>query len=190
MRKVLKRVACGLLVLACLSCGTSTDIQPVVIDLSAAKTPAPTQTPAPAPPPRPTSTPVAPPTPPPLSPVPASASPRHDLAAVAAPEAVARRRMDAYNRRDLEELAALYAADARIYEPPERLRDSGLAAIRADYARRFASSPTAVTVGERMTEGGYVVEREMETDPSGRSRSALVVSEVRDGKITRVWILG
>lgn len=106
------------------------------------------------------------------------------------PEAVAQRRVEAFNRRDLDALAALYAPDARIYDPPDRLRDSGIGAIRAAYARQFASASQAmVTVGERMTEGGYVVEREVEADASGRPRSALVISEVRDGKITRIWIL-
>jgi hypothetical protein len=40
-----------------------------------------------------------------------------------------------------------------------------------------------------MTEGNYVVERQVETGDSGHSESTLVVSQVRDGTITRVWIL-
>jgi len=186
--KVLKKSVPGLLLLASLSCQT-TDIQPVVIDLSSPKTPAPTRTPVPEPTPRPTP---APPPPPTARPAPAEvpAVARPDQPAILMPEAVAQRRVEAFNRRDLDALAALYAPDARIYEPPDRLRDSGIGAIRAAYARQFVSTSQAkVTVGERMTEDNYVVEREVETDASGRPRSALVISEVRDGKITRIWIL-
>ena len=186
---VLKKLASGLLLLASLSCHTGTDIQPVVIDLSSQKTPSPTQTPTPLPPPRPTP---APPPAPTARPAPAEvpAVVRPDQPAILMPEAVAQRRVEAFNRRDLDALAALYAPDARIYDPPDRLRDSGIGAIRAAYARQFAlASQATVTVGERMMEGGYVVEREVETDASGRPRSALVISEVRDGKITRIWIL-
>lgn len=187
MRKVFKSAVPCLLLIASLSCQTGgTDIQPIVIDFSGTATPAPTSTPTAAPPARPTAIPAPPPPAP--SPVEASA-PREDRPAVAAAEAVVRRLVDVHNRRDLEELAGLYAPDARIYEPPDRLRDSGLAAIRADYARRFSSSTGSVAVGESMTEGRFVVQREVETEASGRTRSAIVISEVRDGKIVKQWIL-
>jgi hypothetical protein len=181
-----------LLAAAALSCQTSGDLQPIVIDFSATKTPAPTPTetpslpkatpaPAPASPtPEPTATPG--PVGPPVSMRPDSSS--------RSPEEVAQSRIEAYNRHDLEALIGLYAPDARLYEPPDHLRDSGTEQIRQTYARRFASAPHGmITVAKRMTEGNHVVDREIETGAAAQPESALVISEIHDGKITRTWTL-
>ena len=117
-------------------------------------------------------------------------APISDSSAAGAPQDVARSRVEAYNRRDLEALASLYAPDARVYDPPDQLRDSGIAQIRRSYAQRLASAGRArLTVEQRMTQGNYVVEREIETGEPGLSASALVVSEIRHGRIVRVWVL-
>jgi hypothetical protein len=200
--KIVRLLAPGVVVLACLSCKSGGAAwEPVVIDLSASRTPSPTATPTPASVPTMTAapaasspTPTAPPTPiptpPPTPASPAPESPRPTLAAARAPESVAQSRIEAYNRHDLEGIAALYAQDARVFDPPDRLRDSGIEQIRQTYARRFSSAPrTKLAVAQRMTEGNFVVEREMETGGDGRSASAIVISEIRDGKIVRVWIL-
>jgi hypothetical protein len=185
--------AFGPLALVIVACGTGTDIQPIVIDLSAAKTPAPAGSPTPAP----TATPTAPrstPVPAPLTATPRPVEPpvstRPDFSSRRSPEEAAQSRIEAYNRRDLEALIALYAPDARLYEPPDHLRDNGIDQIRQSYARRFASAPRGkVTVAQRMTEANYVVDREIETVPDAQPASAFVISEIRDGKITRTWTL-
>jgi hypothetical protein len=198
--KIARLLAPGVVALACLSCtsgGAGWD--PLVIDVSASKTPSPTATPAAiptvtaapvvsSPPPTAPPTPVPAPPPTPTSPVPES--PRPAPAAVHTPESVVQSRIEAYNRRDVEALVGLYAPDAQVYEPPDRLRDSGIGQIRQTYARRFASAPGAkITVAQRMTQGNFVVERETETGGSGPPESALVISEIREGKIVRVWTL-
>jgi hypothetical protein len=192
--KASMKSAPGLLAFLILSCRTGgTDIQPIVIDLSATKTPPPAASPTPAT--------TATPTPSPLTAAPAlpaavarpagpQASGRFDSSSRRAPEQVAQSRIEAYNRRDLESLIGLYAPDAQLYEPPDRLRDSGIEQIRQTFARRFASAPGAkITVDQRMTEGNFVVDREVETRGSAQPEPALVISEIRDGKIVRVWIL-
>jgi hypothetical protein len=201
--KIVKLLASGVVVLACLSCTSGgAGWEPMVIDMSATKTPSPTSTPsavpamaaapaAPSPTPTvpPTPTPAAPPTPTPAAP-PAPPSPRSALAAARTPESVGQSRIEACNRRDLEALVGLYAPDAQIYEPPDRLRDSGIEQIRQTYARRFASAPgVKITVVQRMTQGNFVVERQIETGATGSQESALVISEIREGKIVRVWTL-
>jgi hypothetical protein len=175
--KISKKWAFGLLALLAFSCRPAgTDIQPIVIDLSAARTPAPSASPTPAA----TATP-APPRP--------AAAPL-DSSSRQTPEEVAQSRIEAYNRRELEALIGLYAPDARFYEPPDRLRDSGIEQIRQTYTRRFASASGAkITVTQRMTEGNFVVDREVETGGSAQPEPALVISEIRDGRIVRVWIL-
>ena len=198
--KIVRLLAPGVVALACLSCTSGGAAwEPVVIDISASRTPSPTATPAAVPtmtaaPAAPSPTPAALPTPIPTPPpAPASAtpeSPRPALAAGRAPESVAQSRIEAYNRHDLEGIAALYAQDARVFDPPDRLRDSGVEQIRQTCARQFSSAPrTRLAVAQRMIEGNFVVERETETGGDGRSASAIVISEIRDGKIVRVWIL-
>lgn len=172
-----------LLAFAWLSCQSVGDIDPIVIDLSAARTPTAIPAASTATPPAPTSLPA--PTPTPAARVAASSPP-----ASRSPEAVAQKRIDAYNKRDLEPLVSLYASDARIFDPPDRVRDAGLEEIRQTYSRRFSSPDwSRIETVNRMTEGNFVVERENESGPGGRSQSAIVISEIREGRIVRVWIL-
>ena len=190
----------ALLLVGCHSGGA--EWEPVVIDMSVTKTPTPasaTATAGPSPTatpslaPRPAATPTPSPVPTAPAPIasPATIPPPPPAAASApAPERVAASRIDAFNRRDLEALAGLYASDAQVFDPPDRLRDSGRDQIRQTYARRFSSAPRAhLSAAERMTEGNFVVERETESSAEERPRSAIVISEVREGKIVRLWIL-
>ncbi|MDQ2869686.1 MAG: nuclear transport factor 2 family protein [Acidobacteriota bacterium] len=101
-----------------------------------------------------------------------------------------RKRIDAYNRRDIDLLMGLYAPDAQIYDPPDRLRDSGTAQIRQTYARRFSAAPDSrLEDRDVAVQGPYVVSRETEKSGGREGFTVLVISEVRDGKIVRVWIL-
>ena len=187
---------------------TSTDFQPIVVDLSKNKTAAvtpvgPTPTPTPGIVPAPTAEP-APPTPLPPTPARAVPPPATTVPAASAtaartprpesrlgPEAVAHAREDAFNRHDLDALAALYAPDARVFEPPDRLRDSGVSSIRESYARSFSMAPNArVRVTEAMTEGNMTVVRETQTGVgSGGESTRIRILEVRDGRIAVEWIL-
>ena len=192
--KMSRKWAFGLLALLPFSCRpVGTDFQPIVIDLSAATTPAPSATPTPTATPtpepqRPTAVPAPPPPAPRAEESPLSARP--DVSGRRAPEEVAQSRIEAYNRRDLEALIGLYAPDARLYDPAHRLLGSGPVEIRQAYARRFAAEPRGrISVAQRMIEGNFVVDREIETGAAGPPESALVISEIRDGKIVRTWTL-
>ena len=188
--KLLKACAALFLVLPWLACHAG-DVQPIVIDLSApSATPGAAATPTPPPPPPPSPTPVpriaesAPMQPQPVPP------PEKRAPAAGSPEAIAQSRVDAYNRRDLEALVPLYAADVKVYDPPDRLRDSGIEQVRQSYARRFASPErTTLEAADRMTQGSFVVERLTESGGRGGAESTIVISEVLRGKIVRVWIL-
>src|SRR5262249_50244212 len=115
--KLLKACAVLLLALPWMACHAG-DVQPIVIDLSApTATPGAAATPPPPPPP---------PSPPPVPWIAESAPmqpqpvlPPEKRAVVAgSPEAIAQSRIDAYNRRDVDSLVSLYAADAKVYDPP------------------------------------------------------------------------
>jgi hypothetical protein len=183
-------------------CTSTGDFEPIVVDLSknkpAAATPvAPTATPGIVP--APTAEPPAPPVPtpvataPPPATAPPSAAPQRTPrpAPPLGPEAVAHAREEAFNRHDLDSLAALYAPDARVFEPPDRLRDSGAAAIRESYARSFSMAPGArVRVTDAMTEGNLTVVRETQTGVgAGPASTRIRILEVRDGRIAVEWIL-
>lgn len=195
------------LVVAPAACKSSSGFEPVVLDFSK-KTPTPASEPV-APPP-PSKTPA--PAPAPARPAPAEAPPaaaakappvsvpaaaltpppaeRMDASAVAAPlpERVLATRLDAFNRRDLDALAALYAADARVYDPPSRVRDAGAQAIRDRLSRELSGTAfSPLVVSERFASGPWVVERES-GGAAAPGRSAVVVYEVRGGRIANVWI--
>jgi len=154
------------------------DLPPIVIDLSA-KTPTVTPaaiaalqvpTPAPAAP-----TVVIPPTP---------------SAATAEAQVVAGQ-IDAFNRHDLEAFLATYASDAVLYDHPDRVRASGIAEIRQAYASALANNQAVhVSVSSRMTEGRFVTQQETLTGAAeGPARTSMVIYEVINGKITKVWFV-
>lgn len=168
-------LVCGALV-ASLSCRTAgSGFEPVVIDLSGKSSPPPAEK-------------TATPTPGPAAPAPASARPEPPASD---PERVVQTQLDAYNRHDLEALLATYANDAKLYDYPDKLRQEGLEQIRERYARRFTESPgVRATISRRINRANFVIDEEQLAGlGGGRSDSALVIYEVRDGKIARVWFL-
>lgn len=188
----------------CIGCSTSSGFDPIEVDLSARKTPGPPATATPAPieasspgaptpaaisaEPRPLAAPA-----PPAATTPGSAA-RRPVEAVAispaTPESLVRSRIDGYNRRDIELLMRVYSEDARIYEPPDRLRDSGQAHIRRWYLRRFEAAPDSRLAAEDFrSQGAYIVSRETESTGAGQRSAILVISEVQDQRIVREWIL-
>ncbi len=184
MKKLIPGICLCLALLV--GCKTGGDLDPIVIDLSSPKTPAASPTPG-----RTTT-----PAPPPGAPAPAPLSPEASRPAQdapdptppqASPEEVVASRAEAYARGDIRALLALYTADAQIFDPPDRLRDSGLDQIRQSYARELGSSTRAgAAVSQRMSEGRYVVERQ---GGAGPGNPAIVIYEVRGGRIARTWIL-
>ena len=171
-----------------LACATHNGWDPIEIDASQKK-PAAAATAVPATPtpgivPAPTAEPAAPVIVPTAAPAPAP-----QASSTRTPEAVARARADAFNRHDLDALAALYAPDARIFDPPDRLRDSGAAAVRESFARAFSMAPDArTTVTDVLNQGNQTVVHETQTG-AGTTRSVIRILEVRDGRIAVEWIL-
>jgi len=101
------------------------------------------------------------------------------------------RQLEAYNRHDLEAFLGFYAEDVRFYDPPDRLSGQGIAHARERYRRRFTETPDVhVALETRIVQGPYVVDQEVLTGwTGGGTHRAVVVSEVRDGKIRASWFL-
>jgi len=187
--KTLRNAVAMLAAVLWVACATHNGWDPVEIDVSqkkaaAATTPAP-PTPTPGIVPAPTAEPPAPVIVPTAAPAPAPQAAQRP----STPEAVARARADAFNRHDLDALTALYAPDARIFDPPDRLRDSGAAAIRESFARTFSMAPDVRTsVTDVLNQGNQTVVHETQTG-AGTTRSVIRILEVSNGRIAVEWIL-
>jgi len=189
-----------LVVVAATACNPQTGtVEPIVIDLSH-REPSATATPSPTPVPTPTPAPVvqaappaaaASPSPVPAAPPPASAPAESAAVSAAGPELVVDRQLDAFNRHDLEAFLATYAPGAILYDHPDKVRQSGAAEIRKTYGALFGGNPMLqVTVSSRILQGPFVVDHETVTGIAGTPASTqIVIYEVWDGKITRLWIL-
>jgi hypothetical protein len=166
--------------------------QPIEIDVSK-RTPTASSTPETTPTPRiatPSPEPTVPAPRPEVTPPPAPAA-APPAAIAGTPESVVEAQLAAYNRRDVEAFAAAYAPDAVVYDPPEQIRAAGMESIRRIYGKAFADAPSArATISHRLIQGNFVVDQESVSGlAGGRSASAVVIYEVRDGKIRRAWIL-
>jgi hypothetical protein len=187
-------LAAGAVLVVALACKSGPVFEPIVLELSPAKTPTAPASADAAPPPAATAIPSSPSTPPEKPKGGTAASvPVADLtppprekpevsvevgagAASTDPAAIVERHRRAVAQGDVEAAVALYAPDARLYDGPDRLAATGRDAIRGELARWRGpgADPTL--------SGGFVSEK----DAAGPG--TLAVFEVRDGSIARVWI--
>ena len=107
-------------------------------------------------------------------------------------EAVVQAQVDAYNARNIDAFAALYAEDLRVHRLPEGdVLIEGRSALRERYASFFEKSPDLnCTVVRRMVVGPWVVDREVVTGArAGPPLRAVAVYKIRDGLIQKIWFL-
>jgi hypothetical protein len=111
--------------------------------------------------------------------------------ALTAAERVVQAQLDAYNRRDLETFAATYAHDVRGFDYPDRPLFTGQQELRALYGALFRAAPELrATVLRRVVQGHVVIDHEEVTGtPSGETLRAVVIYEVRDGRIAAVRLI-
>jgi len=174
-----------------IACSSGPTFEPIVLDLSAAKTPTAPPSAAATPPPAATAIPSSPSTPEKPKNGSAASVPAADLtppprekpaistepgAASTDAFAIVERHRRAVAQGNVDAAVALYAPDARLYDGPDRLAATGRDAIRGELARWRGpgADPTL--------SGGFVSEK----DSAGPG--TLAVFEVRDGSIARVWI--
>ena len=80
------------------------------------------------------------------------------------PRQVVDRQLAAYNRRDIEEFVACYAAEAQIVQPDGSLLASGHDEIRARYGELFDQSPNLhAEIRNRIEVGSVVIDEEYVT---------------------------
>lgn len=119
------------------------------------------------------------------------AAPRAVPAGSTEAERVVRAQFEAYNRRDLDAFMATLAPDARLYVFPDSLLYAGHAQLRPVYARLFTEATgLRAVVHDRIVQGRYVIDRETTYGLPGRAPlTGVAISEVRDGRIVRVWFV-
>jgi uncharacterized protein (TIGR02246 family) len=109
----------------------------------------------------------------------------------ASPAQIVQRQVDAYNERDLERFLGFYAEDAKIIDYPDQPFAAGKDAIRDAYRKLFERSPQVnASVLNRIADGRFVIDQERVTGlADGKTLEAVVVYEVKDGRIARVTLL-
>lgn len=110
---------------------------------------------------------------------------------VSDPASVVKAQAEAYNRRDLNDFMAFFAPEIRLYAFPDSLLYAGKDTLRALYGGLFSTaSALRADVTDRLTQGRFVVDREIVSGMPGRPPvTGLVIYEVRDGHIVRMWLV-
>jgi hypothetical protein len=105
-------------------------------------------------------------------------------------EVVVQRQLDAYNARDLDALMATYAADAELFEHPEKSLARGAAALRERFAARLLEPNLHAALQRRITMGNFVIDHEVVTRTFAEGPGTLevvMIYEVRAGRIANSW---
>lgn len=103
-------------------------------------------------------------------------------------EAPVQRQLEAYNAHNLEYFAAQFAEEVQAFRPPSTdLLFADRAAFNEHYAKRFAVPDLHVTVVNRIISGNRVVDHERIVGLGDETIEAIVVYEVEDEIIQKVW---
>lgn len=109
----------------------------------------------------------------------------------ASPEAIVDAQLAAYNRRDVEGFLSFYADDAVLANHPNQVTQTGKAEMRARYQARFSDPNVHAEIIKRVTFGRFVIdhERVVAAPPAKGTIEAVVIYEIKDGKIVRATFL-
>lgn len=110
----------------------------------------------------------------------------------ASPAAVVQRQLEAYNRRDVDALLAVYADDAQTFEHPATLLAAGSAALRERFTLRFQEPNLHARLLSRTVMGQIVIDYEQVTrtfsDGPG-TLDVVMIYEVQNGRIAKSWAI-
>lgn len=104
------------------------------------------------------------------------------------PALLAEAQLAAYNARDLDAFAAVFAEDVEVYDFPGLLALKGREAFRARYVERFKSEGLEAIAVHRAVIGARVIDHERVwlDGRDGDPVDLVVIYTVRDGLIARV----
>jgi hypothetical protein len=98
-------------------------------------------------------------------------------------EAIVDAQLAAYNRRDVEGFLSYYSDDAKIFDYPNQLTESGKDQLRARYKRSFSNQNIRALIVKRIVFDWFVIDHERITGRPDGTLEAIAVYEIKDGKI-------
>ncbi|MDZ4745177.1 MAG: nuclear transport factor 2 family protein [bacterium] len=103
----------------------------------------------------------------------------------------AQEQLEAYNSRDIERFANVYADDVELIDlATHTIFCKGLDALRDRYGALFASRPDLhCTLTQRMNCPPFVIDEELVTGHTDSTIHAIAIYEVADGYIQRAWFV-
>ena len=112
---------------------------------------------------------------------------------ILSPVATVQRQIERFNAHDLEGYLALFAEDLEVAElPASEWGTRNKAWLRGVYAERFKTNPDLRASTEaQLVSGTFVIETERIRGRTGQTGSldVVVVYQVKEGKIVRMWEL-
>jgi uncharacterized protein (TIGR02246 family) len=102
--------------------------------------------------------------------------------------ALIQKQLDAYNAQDLDAYVACYAADVVVAGLNGPVTETGREALRARYAKAFATFPeNKAHLKNRIEVGGTVIDHEhVVRKPGGEQFEIIAIYTIKDGLIARV----
>jgi hypothetical protein len=112
---------------------------------------------------------------------------RHSAASTASRysslEAIVDAQLAAYNRRDVEGFLSYYSDDAKLFDHPNQLTESGKDQLRTRYQRSFSNQDIRALIVKRIVFDRFVIDHERITGRPDGTYEAVAVYEIKDGKI-------
>lgn len=104
---------------------------------------------------------------------------------VLSPVEVVNKRMDAYNRHNINAFLATYADTVKVYTYPDKQLASGKAHLQSIFEPMFTEGNVAVKIHQQIETDSYVINQETVID-SGKKTDYVSIYKVVDGLITEV----
>lgn len=105
--------------------------------------------------------------------------------AVLSPLEVVNKRMDAYNRHNLNAFLATYADTVQVYTYPDQQLAGGKAHLQSIFEPMFKEGNVAVKIHQQIEKDSYVINKET-VIYSGKKTDYVSIYKVVDGLITEV----
>jgi len=101
-------------------------------------------------------------------------------------EAIIDAQLAAYDRRDVEGFLSYYSEDAKLFDHPNQLTQSGKEQLRTRYQRSFNNKNVRAVIVKRIVFDRFVIDHERLTGHPDGLVEAVAVYEIKDGKIIAV----
>jgi imidazolonepropionase-like amidohydrolase/ketosteroid isomerase-like protein len=106
------------------------------------------------------------------------------------PEALVQRQLNAYNFRNIEAFLETYADDVEVYKEKDQLLYKGKEEMRKFYTKRFENSPGLhCEILNRIVQGNVVIDKEHVQIAGDRFIDGVVMYQVEEGRIKRVYFV-